>query len=163
MCSSKQLTQVGMMSDRARLSKLDTYAKSGGVNFLGSVDFPNALISSCKKGDPKAMLFGTAEVNIDPSEGEQTRLRGILDTKLKGKNIFVCSGGDDKLVPYHCSEPFLTFLKRAASSWYRDGNVHIEDNVYAGVGHAYSEDMAKDITRFVSDLLASSHMQVSKM
>jgi len=109
------------------------------------------------------MLFGTVEVDSVPSDEEQKRLRGILDSKLKGKRILVCSGGNDKLVPYHCSEPFLAFLKQASSSWYRDGDLYIEDNVYAGVGHAYSENMVKDTTIFVSDLLSSSHRPVSKM
>jgi len=152
-----------MMSDRARLSKLKSYTTFGGADFFGSVDFPNALISSCKKGDAKAILFGTAEVNTDPLGEEQKRLRGLLDARLKGKHVLVCSGGDDKLVPYHCSEPFLTFLKQATSGWYKDGGVYIEDNVYAGIGHAYSEGMVKDTTRFVSDLLSSSHKPASKI
>lgn len=152
-----------MMSDRARLSKLRTYPTSNGSNFLGSVDFPKALILSCEKGDPKGMLFGTSDINANLSGEEQKRLRDLLDAKLKGKRVLVCSGGDDKLVPYHCSEPFLAFLKQVASGWYKDGGVCVEDNVYTGVGHAYSEGMAKDTTRFVSDLLASSGKPASKI
>ncbi|KAF8852165.1 hypothetical protein BDZ45DRAFT_123835 [Acephala macrosclerotiorum] len=152
-----------MMSDRARLSKLETYTTSNGSNFLGSVDFPKALISSCEKGDPKGMLFSTSDINVNPSRQEQERLKGLLDAKLKGKRVLVCSGGDDKLVPYHCSELFLAFLKQATSGWYKDGGVYVEDNVYTGVEHAYSESMAKDTTRFVSDLLASSHKPASKI
>ncbi|CZR59889.1 uncharacterized protein PAC_09783 [Phialocephala subalpina] len=152
-----------MMTDRARLSKLETYTASGGSSFLGSADFPKALISSCEKGDPKAMLFGTSEINASPSGEEQKKLRELLDSKLTSKRVLVCSGRDDKLVPYHCSEPFLTFLKQATSGWYKDGGVYVEDKVYSGVGHAYSEGMAKDTTRFVSDLLASSLKPASKI
>jgi hypothetical protein len=58
----------------------------------------------------------------------------------------------------------MQFLKNAASGWYKDGNVYVEDNVYLGVGHAYSEGMVKDTTRFVSDILAgSSARPASKM
>ncbi|KAE8448119.1 hypothetical protein EG329_009884 [Mollisiaceae sp. DMI_Dod_QoI] len=152
-----------MMTDRARLSKLKTYTTSNGATFLGSADFPNALISSCEKGDAKGILFGTGEINANPSEEEQRKLRPLLDEKLKGKHVLICSGGEDKLVPYHCSEPFLTFLKQATNGWYKDGGVYVEDNVYAGVGHAYSEGMVKDTTRFVSDLIASSHKPASKI
>jgi hypothetical protein len=144
------------MSDRARLSKLQTYTSSNGANFFGSKDFPKALISSVQKWDPKGMLFGSSEVNANPSEPEQKCLRELLDAKIKGKNLLICSGGSDKLVPYHCGESFLKFLKNATSGWYKDGNVYVEDNVYPGVGHEYSEGMVKDTTRFISDILAES-------
>jgi len=143
----------GVMTDRARLSKLETYTSSNGVDFLGSKDFPKALISSIKRWDPRGLLFGTSEINPFPSEKEQVRLRQILDSKIKGKQILICSGGDDKLVPYHCAEPFITFLKNATSGWYKDGNVYVEDNVYPGVGHTYSEGMVNDTTRFIGDIL----------
>jgi hypothetical protein len=152
------------MSDRARLSKLKTYTRSNGVDFVGSKDFPKALVASVKKWDPKGLLFGTSEIQVNPSENEQKRLREMLDAKIKCKKLLVCSGGADKLVPYHCAEPFMQFLKNAASGWYKDGNVYVEDNVYLGVGHAYSEGMVKDTTRFVSDILAgSSARPASKM
>jgi hypothetical protein len=144
------------MTDRARSSKLDTYTKSKGADFLGSKDFPQALIASIQKWDPRGLLFGSSEISVNPSESEQQRLREILDARIKGKNLLVCSGGDDKLVPYRCAEPFMQFLKNATKGWYKDGNVYVEDNVYPGVGHAYSEGMVKDTTRFVSDFLAAS-------
>jgi hypothetical protein len=144
------------MTDRARLSKLETYTSSNGADFLGSKDFPEALISSIQKWDPRGLLFGTFEINANPSEKEQARLRDILDSKIKGKRVLVCSGGDDKLVPYHCSEPFMKFLKTATSGWYKDGNVYVEDNVYPGIGHAYSEGMVEDTKRFVRDILAGT-------
>jgi hypothetical protein len=144
------------MSDRARLSKLETYTKSNGADFLGSKDFPKALVTSAKKWDPKGLLFGTSDIQANPSESEQKRLRETLDAKIKGKKLLICSGGADKLVPYHCAEPFMQFLKNATSGWYKDGNVYVEDNVYPGIGHAFSEGMVKDTTRFVCDILAGS-------
>ena len=152
------------MTDRARLTKLETYTKSNGADFLGSKDFPNALIDSIKRSDPRGLLFATSAIQANPSESEQKRLRKILDAKIKGKRLLVCSGGADKLVPYHCAQPFMQFLKNATNGWYRDGDVYVEDIVYPGVGHAYSEGMVKDTTRFVSDILAgSSQKPASKM
>ena len=152
------------MTDRARLSKLETYTKSNGADFLGSKDFPNALVASILKSDPRGLLFRTSEIQPNPSVDEQQRLREILDAKIKGKKLLVCSGGADKLVPYHCAEPFMQFLKNATNGWYKDGNVYVEDIVYPGVGHAYSEGMVKDTTRFVSAILAgSSPNPTSKM
>lgn len=145
------------MADRARLSKLKSYTSSNGSSFLGSPDFPLALIASLSKSDPKALLFGTSDVPSRPSEPEQILLRKILNTKIKNKKILVCSGGTDKLVPYHCSKPFLQFLKNAiepGEGWYRDGGVYLEDNVYEGVGHQYSDGMVKDTVRFISNILA---------
>jgi hypothetical protein len=145
------------MSDRARLSKLKSYTETKGSSFFGSRDFPNALVSSVQKWDPKGQLFGSSDVPIEaPSETEQQRLREILDKKIKGKRVLVCSGGADKLVPYHCGEPFLKFLKNAASGWYKDGDVYVEDIVYPGIGHAYSEGMVKDVTRFIGDILTDA-------
>ncbi|KAH6674181.1 Alpha/Beta hydrolase protein [Halenospora varia] len=126
-----------------------------------------ALISSAQKYDPKGIVFGISDVNSNPSQSEQKRIREILDARLKGKRILVCSGGDDKLVPYHCAKPFMEFLRSASTGWYKDGNIQVEDNVYPGVGHAYSEGMVRDTVRFVSDILASAskapEKPVSKM
>ncbi|PMD57056.1 uncharacterized protein K444DRAFT_615508 [Hyaloscypha bicolor E] len=155
---------IRVMTDRARLSKLETYKSSNGAEFLGSKDFPTALISSIQKWDPRGLLFGASEINPNPSEKEQARLGKILDSKIKGKQILVCSGGDDKLVPYHCAEPFMKFLNNATTGWYKGGNVYVEDNVYPGIGHAYSEGMVNDTTRFVSDILAGTPIKpTSKM
>jgi len=145
-----------MISDRARLSKLSSH----GPNFHGSNDFPQALIDSVQKVDPKGILFGTSEIIPSPSPNQQNQLRKILDQKIKNKRVLVCSGGEDKLVPYRCSEPFLTFLKNATGEkggegWYRDGNVFVEDLVYPETGHEYSDAMKADSIKFVSETLAS--------
>lgn len=146
-----------MMRDRARLSKLSTYTFDAGASFIGSKDFPPALIETCKKLDPKAILFGTEAVPPPgtTTEAEQKRLRAVLDDKIRGKRILVCSGGDDKLVPYKCSKPFLDWFKDAVGTWYADGGVVVEDNVYPGVGHAFSPEMVKDAVRFVVDVVGS--------
>jgi hypothetical protein len=144
------------MRDRARLSKLATYsAGDEGASFTGSKDFPPALVEACKKLDPKGILFGTATVPAPgtTSEAEQKRLRALLDERIKGKKFLVCSGGDDKLVPYRCSQPFMDWLKDATRTWYADGGLYVEDNVYAGVGHSFSSGMVKDAIRFVMDVV----------
>lgn len=33
--------------------------------------------------------------------------------------------------------------------------MYLEDNVYKGIGHAFSEGMVKDTVRFVNDTLAT--------
>jgi len=153
------------MTDRARLSKRATYTSDEGATFLGSKDFPKALVSSIQSWDPRGILFSTSEIVSNPSESEQKRLRPILDAKIKGKRILVCSGGADKLVPYHCSEPFLKFLKEATEGWYRDGDLIVEDRVYEGAGHEFSPDMLKDALKFISDYVAggASSSEKAKM
>lgn len=66
-------------------------------------------------------------------------------------------------MPYHCSEAFLKFLKDAAGGWWNDGGLYVEDNVYEGVGHAYSEGMVRDTTRFVNDTLAGGLRPASNL
>jgi hypothetical protein len=59
----------------------------------------------------------------------------------------------------------LKFLKDAVGKggWYQ-GEVYVEDNVYEGVGHAFSEGMVRDTVRFVGDTLARASSRVtSKM
>ncbi|KAI1632371.1 hypothetical protein F4809DRAFT_645477 [Biscogniauxia mediterranea] len=143
---------MNLMQDRARLSKLQTWsATDNGASFFGSRDFPDALIAACKKFDPKGIVFGTGEISCAPSAAEQDRIRSALDSRVRGKKFQVLSGGADKLVPYAAAKPFLDFLKTAAASWYKDGAVSVEDNVYQGVGHEFNAEMRKDATRFILD------------
>jgi hypothetical protein len=151
------------MTDRARLSRLPSYTPSNGTSFLGSTSFPPALITSIQKSDPKGLLFGTSSPSLPTSPSlPPSHIKQILDTKIKNKRILVCSGGEDKLVPYHCSEPFLKFLKNAVGKggWY-EGEVYVEDNVYEGVGHAFSEGMVRHSVRFVGDTLAGAESRVA--
>jgi hypothetical protein len=39
--------------------------------------------------------------------------------------------------------------------------VYVEDNVYEGVGHAFSEGMVRDTVRFVGDTLAGASSRVT--
>ncbi|KAI1496081.1 hypothetical protein F5X99DRAFT_86491 [Biscogniauxia marginata] len=148
---------MNLMQDRARLSKLQTWSTvDDGASFFGSRDFPDALIAACKKFDPKGIIFGTGEILRTPSTGEQDRIRPLLSSRIRGKGFQILSGGADKLVPYAAAEPFLYFLKAAATSWYKDGAVYVENNVYQGVGHEFNAAMRKDATRFILDVVAAS-------
>ncbi len=73
---------------------------------------------------------------------------------MAGKRFLICSGAEDKLVPYSCSEPFLGFFKQAATAW-PELDLAIEDNVYPGRGHEFSPEMVDDAVRFVRDVVAS--------
>jgi pimeloyl-ACP methyl ester carboxylesterase len=144
-----------VMTDRARLSRLPSYTSDNGASFVGSPDFPNALVSSVRKWDPKGLLFGLDPIAISPSASEQDRLQRILNAKIKGKSLLVCSGGDDKLIPYHCSVQFMEFLKNSTQGWCAGDGIYVENIVYEGVGHEYSEGMKKDASRFLGGLLES--------
>lgn len=146
-----------LMKDRARLSKLPTYDRStSGSGFLGSRDFPPGLVAQCARFDPKGILFGAGEVIEVPGEAEQARLRPILDAHVKGKKLLMCTGGDDKLVPWRCSEPFTKFFVGAAEGWYKDSGLVADNRVYAGVGHECSSGMVVDAVRFVCEVVQSA-------
>jgi len=153
-----------VMSDRARLSKLQTYTATNGTTFLGSKDFPLSLIQACHSREPRGIIFGSSPITPNPTSSEQSSIREILDRTIKGKKLLVLSGKADKLVPYHCSEPFLEFLKNATGQggWYADGGVYVEDNVYEGVGHAYSPGMVVDAKRFICDVIAGEDLAGKK-
>ncbi|GKT44921.1 uncharacterized protein ColSpa_05102 [Colletotrichum spaethianum] len=150
---------MALLSDRAKKSKLATFsAADDGASFLGSRDFPPDLVASCLRHDPKGILFGTGAVPATAeslSEDERKRLRGVLDgLRLGNKKFLVCSGADDKLVPYKMSEPFVEFFAGALGTWYADEGVALENKVYEGVGHAFSQGMVEDSLRFLIDAVA---------
>lgn len=137
------------MKDRARLSKLATYDKpTAGASFLGSSDFPPALLSQTAQFDPKAILFGTGDV-LQPSSEPSQQLRQRLDAHVRGKHFLLCTGGDDKLVPWRCSEPFTNWFVNAAETWYKDGGLRVDNRIYPGRGHEFSDEMVVDAVRFV--------------
>lgn len=143
------------MSDRARLSKRKTWLADAGASFLGSTDFPPALVSSVLKWDPRGVLFGLGEIPAQaPVLSAAARLQDVLDSRLGGKSVLVCSGGADKLVPYAAAKPFMDFLKGAVAKggWWAEG-MSIEDVVYPGVGHEMSDGMVRDSVRFVVDVV----------
>lgn len=71
--------------------------------------------------------------------------------RISGKKFLLCSGGADELVPYQCSEPFLTWFKDAVVSWLGDCDISVQDIVYPGIGHRFDWDMIRDAVRFVTD------------
>lgn len=168
---------VDLMTDRARLSRLDTWTRSSphGADFLGSEDFPKGLIEAVEKYDPAGLLLGEVASRNDgvfdrnPTSNEKTRLMPLMKSSLQGKRILNMAGGADKLVPYKCSESFMRWLKNATSpsGWFSDGDVVLEDIVFDGVGHEMSPAMVKEVHRFVLDTLDQSlseaHNRVSKI
>ncbi|KAK4172354.1 hypothetical protein QBC36DRAFT_76572 [Triangularia setosa] len=147
---------MNLLSDRARLSKLNTYsAQDDGASFLGSRDFPPSLIKACNNYDPKAILFGPHPVPEQPQQTRQELIRQtILYERLQGKKLLVCSGGVDKLVPPRCSDPFMNWLKAAAvnppsPSFDKEQRFWVDDRVYPGVGHEFSSEMVKDAVQFI--------------
>ncbi|RGP80553.1 hypothetical protein FLONG3_1292 [Fusarium longipes] len=143
---------ASLMSDRAAQANLDC-----GAGFVGSKYFPKDLIGTCSSHDPKTLLFGTSPIPSGAlSSTEQTRLRAILDERIRGKKLLLCSGGDDALVPYANAKTFVTMLKEAVGEkgWYRDGGVELDDRVYEGVGHKFSADMVEDAVKFLVNAVA---------
>ncbi|PVH85300.1 hypothetical protein DL98DRAFT_452101 [Cadophora sp. DSE1049] len=151
---------INLMTDRARLSKLPTYTASTppGAAFLGSSSFPPSLLSTLQKSDPRSILFSSSPIPTSSSltKSQQCQLTPLLSSHLANKQILVCSGGSDKLVPYACSKPFLDFLKEATDQvrgWWKEGGCRVDDRLYEGVGHAFSEGMRRDTVVFVRGVL----------
>ena len=148
---------INLMKQRARLSKRDSWWKtsSPGAEFLGSVDFPHGLVEAVKTYDPAGMFIGTnrnsTEHYLDPTPEQQRTLISLMERTLKGKRILNMAGGDDKLVPYAQGNAFLSWFKRAIGpdGWFEQGDIHFEDHIYHGVGHAMSRDMVNDATAFI--------------
>ncbi|KAK3373382.1 hypothetical protein B0T24DRAFT_258868 [Lasiosphaeria ovina] len=158
-----------LIADRAKKSKRATYLSAregagddGAPSFFGSRDFPPALVESCRKADPKGILFGTSSVPdltappLPEAADNRDALRQALHDRLRGKRFLLCSGGDDKLVPYRCSEPFLQWFKEATGSLFQDEGISVDDRVYPGIGHTFSPAMVKDSIRFVVGAVASA-------
>ncbi|KAI6264737.1 hypothetical protein MCOR28_000276 [Pyricularia oryzae] len=139
-----------LLSDRAKLSKQPTFStEDSGASFLGSKDFPPDLIRACEKYDPKGLVFGPRKTPSWPLPAEQAlEAKGILESRLRGKRLLNCSGGDDKLVPYYCSKPFVEFMKAAQQEW-SELDVVFDDRVYAGAGHEFSPGMITDAVQFL--------------
>jgi hypothetical protein len=159
------------MSDRARLSKLQTWTETSppGSKFLGSKDFPSSLVGAVKKWDPAGLFLsqldpatlGPGPLRPDtipePSEREKERLRPIMKRCLAGKKILNLSGGADKLVPYSAGKPFLKWFGRAIGpgGWFTDGAISFEDIVFDGVGHEATPKMIEQAVRFISETMAA--------
>lgn len=157
-----------LMTDRARLTKLRSYDReTNGAGFLGSSDFPPALVAQCARFDPKGIVFGTRDVPKVGTSGskeapteineqeqqERERIRIVLDKHVRGKKLLMCTGGDDKLVPWRCSEPFSNWFVDAAQTWYADSGLSVDNRIYPGRGHECSSEMVSDAARFVCEVV----------
>jgi pimeloyl-ACP methyl ester carboxylesterase len=153
-----------LMRHRADKSKRPSWVCTSpkGAGFIGSKDFPAALATAVKKYDPAGLLMGTLEGDDclhQPSEKEIQKLRPLMQRHLAGKKILNLSGGADKLVPYSCSEPFISFLSHAIdkdSGWFADGGVELTNKVLEGVGHEVTEEMLREAVEFVTRVLAAT-------
>lgn len=156
---------VRLMTDRAIRSKLPTCMNSDppGRDFLGSQDFPPSLIEAVEAHDPAGILLGELDtVTGDdhmhkPSAAEQARLRPIMQHRLAGKKILCLSGGKDKLVPYACGEPLITWLKKAVDpkdGWCDGFDIEIEDILDPDARHEFSARMRKESEKWLCALLA---------
>ena len=146
---------AALIKDRARRSKLQTYdVADDGARFLGSSSFPPDCVASCILNDPKALFFREGDVSTVATAEQQEAWKAMLDGKgMKGKRLLVCSGADDRLVPFAHSRPFVEWLEDASRTWYKEGGMYLESKVYSGVGHALGLGMVQDALRFVVDSL----------
>ena len=148
-----------LMADRARLSKRDSYTRSSppGAAFLGSEDFPPALMHAVAKYDPAGLLlpgvFRPVGEDAQPSKLALEQMKATASARLGGKKILNLSGREDKLVPYAAGEAFLrTFKEVVVSDPVLD--VEFEDVLFDGVGHAYSPAMAEKATWWLCGIMA---------
>jgi pimeloyl-ACP methyl ester carboxylesterase len=163
-----------LMSDRARLSKLPTYTQSNppGHTFVGSSDFPQGLVEAVNRYDPAGLFWSQLKTATpgqehlyEVSHEDKVGLAPLLARTLGHKRILNLSGGADKLVPYRCGEPFLSWLKTAIGKggWYEQGGIVFEDMVFEGVGHEVPYAMVKELVRFVGKSLeGETEMTVGK-
>lgn len=154
---------ISLMSDRARLSKLDTWTSGTppGSRFLGSKDFPQGLVDAVGKYDPAGLFMGQFPIRTDDnythplSDREKRRLILTMKNLLRGKRILNLAGGADKLVPYKLTVPFIRWLQDAVApgGLSGDGGTVVEDIVFDGVGHEMSPGMVNEVVRFVIESL----------
>lgn len=147
-----------LLTDRARLSKRPSYTSTSppGAEFLGSSDFPQALMEAVQKYDPAGLcmpgVFDPVGEDKQLSKDGEERFRGIVRERLGGKRILNLSGRDDKLVPYAAGKPFSDVFKQVVSD--RNLDIEFEDVLFDGVGHAFPPAMVEKATAWICDLLA---------
>lgn len=143
---------AGLMLDRAMRAGF-----VGAEAAVGGRLFPDALVDALAAHDVRAVLLGGRDgaVPAPPlAAAEQARLRRVLDARLRGKRLLLCSGGDDTLVPHARTRPLAALLADAAAGWYADGGLEVEDRVYAGEGHCFSAAMVLDAVAFLLRVVA---------
>jgi pimeloyl-ACP methyl ester carboxylesterase len=154
-----------LMADRARLSRRETYTASEppGTSFIGSVDFPRALVEQVALYDPAGLLlpgyFNPVEKDKDVGRADLERMGGLVKERLQGKRVLNLSGREDKLVPYAAGEPFLKVFKQVLEDPQVD--VEFEDVLFDGVGHAFPPAMKEKAKEWVCALLAKDERPVS--
>ena len=154
---------INLMSDRARLSKLETWAGGTppGSCFLGSKDFPQGLVDAVGKYDPAGLFMAQFQSRTSenytrpPSDHEKRKLILTMKNLLHGKRILNLAGGADKMVPYNITVPFISWLKNAVAPRGLSGDREtvVEDIVFDGVGHEMTPGMVKEVVRFVVESL----------
>ena len=100
-------------------------AKDSGVAFEPP-HIPASLLAVIERDDPASATF-TAQGPSNP---------------FIGKKILVLSGGDDPVVPWHCSEDFVHRLyvgDTGAKTFF----------AYPGVGHACTSEMQDEMATFL--------------
>lgn len=148
-----------LLTDRARLSKRPSYTSTSppGAAFLGSPDFPPALMDAVKRYDPAGLMmpgcFDPVRADTPPSPETLERISTLARERLQGKKILNLSGRVDKLVPYAAGKPFLDAFKTVLQ---RDPSLDIalEDVLFDGVGHSFPPAMVDKATAWICDLLA---------
>ncbi|KAF2748304.1 hypothetical protein M011DRAFT_466710 [Sporormia fimetaria CBS 119925] len=160
-----------LMTDRARLSKRKSYTASTppGKEFLGSEDFPKALVDAVAMYDPAGLLLpgsfdpmAPTVLKPEPDAAKLERMKALVRERLQGKRILNLSGKVDKLVPYAAGEPFLNVFKQVIKE---DASldVEFEDVLFDGVGHAFPKEMADKAASWICDLLLGEKGVSSKI
>ena len=145
-----------VMTDRARLSKLKTWTESDvpGSTFLGSKDFPKALVDAIARYDPAGSLTPGLPDTGELSPGQSAHFKKLLGERLKGKRILNLAGADDKLVPYAAGAPFLKAFKKAITES-PELDIQLEDRSFDGVGHAFTKDMVAVSVNWICGILSN--------
>ena len=147
---------AGLMRHRAEKSRRKTWTASDppGAKFVGSVDYPGALITAVREADPVGQLceaHGWSAASVRENARDKGLWRERSKSQLSGKKIMCSSGGADKLVPYAVGAPFLKLLKAEAEDdeFGRKIGFRFDDWVYEGVGHQCTKEMEDDAIRWV--------------
>jgi len=89
-----------LMSDRARLSKRETWSEGDGRDFLGSKDFPVGLVESVRKYDPAGLIWGTLgrregqeHLYDEVTQEEKSRIMPVMTRSFGNKRLLCLAGG----------------------------------------------------------------------
>ena len=149
-----------LLDDRARLSRRDSWREG---RFFGSKDFPAGVVEVMEAFDPASRMFkgidgpnDEGRLRQDLAAADQDLLKRRLRETVRGKTFLNLSGAEDKLVPYHCSKPFVQWLLSNMTNGNEASgcDFHLEDKMFTGVGHTFCPDMAKEVDRFVVKSIA---------